>query len=85
MQAKHTLSSTVVEIECERLQIMLNWWEKNFTDCQLGDERLNNRAYLIGKTLSQGFGKALSEIFQGANALKRAYEFLPIPKQNLVS
>ncbi|HEY9781399.1 MAG TPA: transposase DNA-binding-containing protein [Leptolyngbyaceae cyanobacterium] len=64
---------------------MLDWWDKNFAGCKLGDERLNNRAYSIGKTLSQGFGKALSEIFQGANALKRAYEFLPIPKQNLVS
>jgi hypothetical protein len=64
---------------------MLDWWDKNFASCELGDERLNNRAYSIGKTLSQGFGKALSEIFQGANALKRAYEFLPIPKQNLVS
>jgi hypothetical protein len=49
----------------------------------LGDERLNNRAYCIGKTLSQGFGKGLSEIFKDANALKRAYEFLPILKQNL--
>jgi hypothetical protein len=64
---------------------MLDWWDKNFASCELGDERLNNRAYSIGKTLSQGFGKALSEVFQGANALKRAYEFLPTPKQNLVS
>jgi hypothetical protein len=62
---------------------MLNWWEKNFASCELGDERLNNRAYVIGKALSQGFGKALSEIFTSANELKRAYEFLPIAKQNL--
>lgn len=62
---------------------MLNWWEKNFASCELGDERLNNRAYAIGKALSQGFGKALSEIFTSANELKRAYEFLPIAKQNL--
>lgn len=62
---------------------MLNWWEKNFASCELGDERLNNRAYAIGKALSQGFGKALSEIFSSANELKRAYEFLPIAKQNL--
>lgn len=62
---------------------MLDWWEKNFAGCQLGDERLNNRAYSIGKTLSLGFGKGLSEIFKGANSLKRAYEFLPTPKQNL--
>ncbi|WP_445251079.1 MULTISPECIES: IS4/Tn5 family transposase DNA-binding protein [unclassified Microcoleus] len=24
---------------------MLSWWEKNFATCELGDERLNNRAY----------------------------------------
>jgi hypothetical protein len=42
---------------------MLSWWEKNFATCELGDERLNNRAYSIGQALSQGFGKALSEIF----------------------
>jgi hypothetical protein len=54
---------------------MLNWCEKNFASCQLGDERLNNRAFAIGKALSQGFGKALSEIFKGANELKRGYEF----------
>ena len=47
---------------------MLNWWEKNFASCQLGDERLNKRAYFIGRTLTQGFGKALSEILKGANA-----------------
>ncbi len=62
---------------------MLNWWEKNFASCELGDERLNNRAYASGKALSQGFGKALSEIFTSANELKRAYEFLPTAKQNL--
>lgn len=62
---------------------MLDWWEKNFASCQLGDERLDNRAYLIGQTLSLGFGKALSESFKGANALKRAYEFLPTAKPNL--
>ena len=62
---------------------MLNWWEKNFASCELGDERLNNRAYAIGQALSQGFGKALSEIFSNANELKRADEFLPTAKQNL--
>jgi len=61
---------------------MLNWWEKNFAECQLGDERLNNRAYSIGKTLTQGCGKGLSEIFKDANSLKRADEFLPTLKQN---
>ena len=62
---------------------MLEWWAKNFASCELGDERLDNRAFLIGKALSQGFGKALSEIFKGANELKRAYEFLPIARQTL--
>jgi hypothetical protein len=56
-------------------QKMLEWWAKNFASCQLGDERLDNRALVVGKALSQGFGKALSEIFKGANELKRAYEF----------
>jgi hypothetical protein len=49
----------------------------------LGDERLDNRAFSIGKKLSQGFGKALSEVFNAENELKRAYEFLRIPKQIL--
>jgi len=61
---------------------MMNWWDKNFANCELGDERLSNRAYSIGKSLSQGFGKALSEIFKSANELKRAYKFLPMAKQN---
>ncbi|MGB5712868.1 MAG: transposase DNA-binding-containing protein [Waterburya sp.] len=64
---------------------MLEWWTKNFASCQLGDERLNNRAFSIGKTLSQGFGKAFSEIFSGAKELKRGYgyEFLPTRRQIL--
>jgi Transposase DNA-binding len=62
---------------------MLNWWDKNFANCELGDERLSNRAYSIGKKLSEGFGKAMSEIFKSGSELKRAYEFLPIVKQNL--
>jgi Transposase DNA-binding len=60
---------------------MLNWWDKNFASCELGDERLSDRAYSIGKKLSQGFGKALSEIFKTGSELKRAYEFSPIAKQ----
>ena len=73
---------------------MLGWWEKNFAICELGDSealppkadrRLNERAMSIGYALSQGFGKALSEIFNGATVLKRAYEFLLIPRQNLPS
>ncbi|HLO84228.1 MAG TPA: transposase DNA-binding-containing protein [Nostocaceae cyanobacterium] len=62
---------------------MLDWCEKNFGDCDLGDERLNNRAYSIGKALSQGFGKGLSEILSSGRELKRAYEFLPTREQNL--
>lgn len=62
---------------------MLEWWTKNFASCQLADERLNNRAFSIGKTLSQGLGKAFSEIFSGAKELKRAYEFLPTQRQIL--
>jgi hypothetical protein len=54
---------------------MLEWWTKNFASCQLGDERLSNRALWIGKALSQNFGKAMSEIFTSANELKRTYEF----------
>jgi hypothetical protein len=37
----------------------------------------------IGFAISQGFGKALSEIFNGATVLKRAYEFLLTQKWNL--
>ena len=62
---------------------MLDWWSKNFALCQLGDRRLNRRATEIGKILSQGFGKAFSEVFNGANAMNWAYEFLPTQKQNL--
>lgn len=62
---------------------MLEWWVKNFASCQLGDERLNNRAFSIGKILSQNFGQAFSEIFPGAKELKRAYEFLPTRRQIL--
>ncbi|MEH2391508.1 MAG: transposase DNA-binding-containing protein [Nostoc sp.] len=33
---------------------MLNWWEKNFVTCELGDRRLNERAMSISFALSQG-------------------------------
>ncbi|MDZ8068545.1 MAG: transposase DNA-binding-containing protein [Nostoc sp. DedQUE08] len=59
---------------------MLDWWEKNFATCELGNHRLNERAMSIGYVLSQGFGKALPKIFSRATVLKRAYEFLPTPK-----
>ncbi len=55
---------------------MLEWWEKNFASCGLGDLRLSKRVLKIGKVLTQGLGKALSELFVAANELKRAYEFL---------
>jgi hypothetical protein len=61
----------------------LNWWDKNFVSIELGDERLSDRAYAIGKKISEGFGKALSEIFNSGKELKRAYEFSPTAKQNL--
>ncbi len=59
---------------------MLDWWEKNFATCDLGDRRLNERGMSIGKALGQSFGKALSEIFNSRRVLKRAYEFLPTQK-----
>jgi len=62
---------------------MLEWWVKNFANCELGDERLSNRAFCIGEFLSQGFGKAFSEIFPGTKELKRAYEFSPTQRQTL--
>lgn len=66
-------SSQEMVLKDKRMQ---EWWEKNFTNCELGDLRLNQRARVIGRTLSLGLGKALSEVFSGANALKRAYKFL---------
>ncbi len=54
--------------------------EQNFANCQLGDKRLNKRAWEIGKVLVMGFGQALSMIFQDKNLLKRAYEFFANPK-----
>jgi hypothetical protein len=41
------------------------------------------RAFSIRKKLSQGFGKALPEVFNAGNELKGGYEFLRIPKQIL--
>lgn len=59
---------------------MESWGSQNFTDCQLGDKRLNERALEIGLALVAGFGQALSMIFKEENPLKRAYEFLANPK-----
>jgi Transposase DNA-binding len=62
---------------------MQELWQSNFSSCPLGDYRLTQRATQIGKALFQGVGKALSEVFPDTNALKRAYEFLPILRANL--
>ena len=51
---------------------MLDWWEKNFATCELGDRRLNERAMSIGYALSLGFGKALSEIFTTWNCTQKS-------------
>ncbi|MEH2371989.1 IS4/Tn5 family transposase DNA-binding protein [Nostoc sp.] len=64
---------------------MLDWWEKNFATCELGDRRLNERAISIGYVLTLVFGKVLSEIFNSGTILKRAYEFLPTQKWNFQS
>lgn len=50
-------------------------WEENFGTCELGDRRLNRRALVLGKALSDKFGQALSIVFESAKELKRAYEF----------
>ena len=54
---------------------MESWGILNFSDCQLGDKRLNKRALLIGKALVMGFGQALSMLFKEEKLLERAYEF----------
>lgn len=54
---------------------MESWGILNFSDCQLGDKRLNKRALEIGKALVMGFGQALSMIFKEEKLLDRAYEF----------
>jgi hypothetical protein len=82
-QPKGTNGFKVVKTKKKEARKMMNWWDKNFASCELGDERLSDRAYSIGKKISQGFGKALSEIFKSGSELKRAYEFSPITKQNL--
>ena len=54
---------------------MLDWWEKNFATFDLGDRRLNERGMSIGKALSEGFGKGLSEIFSVGRVLKELMSF----------
>jgi hypothetical protein len=60
------------------------WWETNFAHYAFGDRRLDKRALAIGKALSEGFGKAFSEIFGSGKELKRAYEFSAISKLALL-
>jgi hypothetical protein len=55
--------------------------EENFGGCALGDQRLTRRALNLGIALSEHFGQALAMSFPSARLLKRAYEFLPMPKQ----
>lgn len=43
------------------------WAVRNFTDCQLGDKRLNERALEIGKALVGGFGQGLYMNFKDTN------------------
>jgi hypothetical protein len=44
---------------------MLNWWDKNFASCELGDERLSDRAYSIGKKLSKGLLFSVKNFLMG--------------------
>ena len=48
---------------------------QNFGTCALGDQRLNHRAFNIGRSLSEKFGQTLSTVFESAKDLKRSYEF----------
>lgn len=57
--------------------------QENFGQCDLGDHRLTRRAFSIGSVLSEHFGQALAMSFQSAPALKRAYEFSPMPRRVL--
>ena len=51
--------------------------------CDFGDQRLTKRAMFIESRLSLKYGKPLSEIFERASDLKRAYEFFANPKTSL--
>lgn len=56
---------------------------ENFGECSFGDQRLTRRALRIGQALSEGFGQALSMVFESGKELKRAYEFSPMPRRVL--
>lgn len=53
--------------------------------CDFGDQRLTKRGMFIESRLSLKYGKPLSEIFERASDLKRAYEFFANPKTSLSS
>jgi Transposase DNA-binding len=53
--------------------------------CDFGDQRLTKRAMFIESRLSLKYGKPLSEIFDRASDLKRAYEFFANPKTSVSS
>jgi hypothetical protein len=55
---------------------------EKFCKLPIGRRAIGQSGFL-NRRLSQGFGKALSEIFKGANELKRAYEFLLTRRQIL--
>ncbi len=57
---------------------MLEWWEKKFCELQAGRPAIEQTSIRDWQsTLVLGKALALSEVFAGANELKRAYEFLP--------
>lgn len=53
--------------------------------CDFGDRRLTKRAMFIESRLSLKYGKPLSEIFERASDLKRAYEFFANQKTSVSS
>ena len=60
---------------------MVARYVENFGECAFGDQRLTRRALHIGQALSEGFGQALSMVFETGKDLKRAYEFSPMPRR----
>ncbi|WP_019503395.1 IS4 family transposase [Pleurocapsa sp. PCC 7319] len=64
----------------------MNQTKNSITEkCDFGDQRLTKRAMFIESRLSLKYGKPLSEIFERASDLKRAYEFFANPKTSLSS
>jgi Transposase DNA-binding len=57
-----------------------NWLVECLASCEFGDRRLTERAMKMGQAFSVKYGQPFSIIFDGASALKRAYEFLANPK-----